>query len=67
MPCKSNSVICVFVCVYIYKIFFSVEQTQLMLLRAGPKLRPIKPLPRVPLLEKAPNLGANILFLFFCI
>ena len=28
------------------------------ILRAGPRLRPIRPLPRAPLLEKAPNLKA---------
>ena len=43
-----------------------MEQTQLMLLSASPRLRPIRPLPRAPLLEKAPNLGANFfIFLFF--
>ena len=32
--------------------------------RADPSLRPIRPLPRAPLLEKAPNLGANFFFIY---
>ena len=35
--------------------------------RAGLRLRPIRPLPRALLLEKAPNLGANFLFFIFFI
>ena len=35
--------------------------------RAGPRLRPIRPLPRAPILEKAPNLGAIFNFYFLYI
>ena len=33
--------------------------------KASLRLRPIRPLPRAPLLEKAPNLGENFIYLFF--
>ena len=33
--------------------------------RASPRLRPIRPLPRAPLLEKAPNLGANFFYFLY--
>ena len=35
--------------------------------RAGPRLRPIRSLPRAPLLEKAPNLGAIFYYYYFFI
>ena len=52
-------------CLFVYYyFFFGFESNYKSISRAGHRLRQIRPLPRVPLLQKAPNLGAN-LFIYF--